>query len=330
MAFLHGPTRLIALGFAIGCNAGDGGDFGFGEGGTESATLTGGPMGSESSSGTAVEASSSEGGDGTGTGESTGGSDESTGEPLPTEACTTLDVLLVIDNSDTMADEQAKLSLAIGPFIAMTQAQLPGVMGSIHVAVVSTDSPDFVTSSEAATCLPYASGANWMAYGDTLSTELACATDLGVGGDPDERPIQMTIDALSPERLGLDGFNEGFLREDGPLVIVILTDEEDDLEEVTEWGSPGDPADWVEAVAAVKEGHTQDVVVLSLVGIDKPNECPEYQWNGMDGAELAPRLVEFTESFEHHAVGDVCAGEYGNFLTAAAATVFEACENYVP
>lgn len=320
----------MALGFAIGCNAGEGGDFGFGDGGTGSATVTEGTTGSDGSSGTAVGASSSEGGDGTGTGESTGGgADESTGE-LPTVPCTTLDILLVIDNSDTMAEEQAKLTTAIGPFIAMAQSQLPGVMGSIHVAVLSTDSPDFVTSSTAATCLPFASGANWMAYGDTLSTELACASDLGVAGDPDERPMQMTIDALSPEQLGLEGFNEGFLREDGPLVIVVVTDEEDDLEEVTEWGSPGDPADWVEAVAAVKGGYPQDVVVLSLVGIEKPNDCPEYQWNGMDGAELSPRLVEFTESFEHSAVGDVCAGEYGNFLNAAVAQLVAACAEYVP
>ncbi|HET6583418.1 MAG TPA: hypothetical protein VFG69_08220 [Nannocystaceae bacterium] len=321
---------MIALGVASGCHAGEGGDFGFADGESGGSTITAAATGSEGSSGAVADtdASSSEGD--SGSGESTGAADESTGGPLPTEPCTTLDILLVVDNSDTMAEEQAKLSTAIGPFVGMVQSQLPGVMGSIHVAVLSTDSPDFVTSSTAATCLPFASGANWMAYGDTLSTELACATDVGVAGDPDERPMQMTIDALSPEQLGVDGFNEGFLREDGPLVVVVVTDEEDDLEEVTEWGSPGDPADWVEAVAAVKGGYTQDVVALALVGIDKPNACPEYQWNGMDGAELSPRLVEFTESFERHAVGDVCAGDYGNFLNPAVAQIVAACAEYVP
>lgn len=324
----------MALVGLLGCRAGEGGGFDFGEGGDTTAaidpTLTGSTTvpaettdaAETDESGTEDDGSSSDGGSSEG--------DTSTGEPLPTVPCTTLDILVVVDNSDTMAEEQAKLTQALPPFVANLQTQLPDVMGSIHVGVLATDSPLFVTTTPAATCTPYASGANWLAAGETLATELACATALGTAGDPDERPMQMAIEALAPEMLGTEGFHDGFLREAGPLVIVVLTDEEDDFEEETEWGSEGDPADWVTAIAAPKGGYTQDVVVLSLVGHDKPNECPDYQWNGLDGAELAPRLVEFTESFERHALGDPCAVEYTTFLNDAAVQVVQACAEYVP
>jgi hypothetical protein len=324
--------RVIALAIAAGCSAGDDGDFEFGEASTGSASLaTADSAPAESDSTGAVDETGSSGAEESSGGDESSGGESSTGdEPLPTVQCTTLDIVVVIDNSDTMTEEQTKLTAAIGPFVAALQAQLPSVMDSIHVGVLSTDASAFVTSTPAATCTPYSSGASWMLYGPTLNTELACATALGVAGDPDERPMQMTIEAISPEAVGVDGPNEDFLREDGPLVIVLVTDEEDDFEEKTEWGSPGDPADWVDAIAARKGGYVEDVVVLSLVGIDKPNACPDYQWNGIDGAELAPRLAEFTESFPRHALGDVCAVDFGMFLNnAGVPQVVQACDNYV-
>jgi hypothetical protein len=320
---------VLALALAA-CKAGDDGDFEFGEGSTGPSPLTTSETGTPATSGSdGADDSTDDGADESSGGDTDGGDESSTGEPLPTVPCTTLDILVVVDNSDTMTEEQAKIAMALGPFVTLAQSELPGVMGSIHVGVLSTDAPELVTSTPTAQCTPYASGASWMAYGDTLTTELACALALGVGGDADERPVQMTIEALAPEQIGLGGANQDFLREEGPLVVIFVTDEEDDFEPETEWGSSGDPADWVAAIAATKGGHEQDVVVLALVGTEKPNACPDYQWNGVDGAEIAPRLAELTESFPRHAVGDVCGAEYGTFLTGAVPQIVEACGNYV-
>ncbi len=322
---------MLALALAGACQAGNDGDFDFGDGTTGPDPVTSATMPAETGGTAVVEESSDSGGVDT-AGSSEGdesGEESSTGEPPTVTPCTTIDILVVIDNSDTMAEEQAKLTAAIAPFVTLVQSQLPGVMGSIHVGVLSTDAPELVTSTPAATCIPYATGASWMAPGDTLITELGCATALGVDGDPDERPMENVSLALTPEMNGLDGANEGFLREEGPLVIILVTDEEDDYEEETEWGSPGDPADWVDAVTAMKDGWEQDVVVLSLIGTEKPNECPEFQWDGNEGAEIAPRLREFTESFPRHAVGDVCMAEYGTFLNGVVPSLVQACMNYV-
>lgn len=319
---------------SVGCNGGGEGEAtSFGTDPTSTATLTTtvatteSGSGSESSSSGLADSGSSES---SSSESSSSGEESSTGE-IMTEACTTLDVLIVIDNSDTMAEEQAKLGLALGPFFTMLDAQLPGVMQSIHVGVITTDAPEFVTANPMQACTPYASGATWMAFGETLTTEVTCAAAQGTMGDPDERPMQWAIEALSPELQGQGGVNEGFLRESGPLVMIVVTDEEDDFEELTEWGSEGDPPDWVDALAATQDGHVQDVIPLFLIGIDPPNECPPFQWNGLEGAELAPRLREAAESFPHNAVGDACAADYTDFLTVAGiAQIVDACNFWVP
>jgi hypothetical protein len=322
---------VVAL---AGCNAGGADDtFGFGTEPTSGAsvTLTTTASGSEGSSGTSTSTETgSESSSGLASSESGGGSSESSTGEIVTEPCTTLDVLVVIDDSDSMAEEQAKLGAALGPFFTLIDGMLPGVMASIHVAVITTDAPQFVVANPTMACTPYASGMTWMAYGETLVTELACASAPGTMGDPDERPMQYAIEALSPELQALDAPNEGFLRESGPLVLIVVTDEEDDFEALTRWGSEGDPPDWVEAFAATQDGHPQDVIPLMLIGIDTPNACPPVQWNGLEGAELAPRLQAFAESFPHHGVGDACAAEYTTFLNGAVPAVVDACNAWVP
>jgi hypothetical protein len=339
-------VSLVAAIAATGaCNQGGDGDFDFDDNTGASVTLTSAPTtttpgttGTETGSSGAEDPATTDvpSTTETGTGD-TSGTDDSTGI-LPTEPCTTIDVLIVVDNSDAMAEEQARLNVALGPFFTLINEQLPGVMGSIHVAVITTDAPEFVITTPAGECSPYASTANWMSFGPTLSTELMCASAVGTMGDVDERPMQMAIEALSPALQGIDGFNEGFLRATGPLVLLVVTDEEDDYEAITEWGSQVDydedgeftVADWVQALAATQDGYVQDVVPLVLVGpVEEPNACPDV-WNGVDGAETATRLVELAESFPHHAIGDICDVEYTTFLNGAVPAIASACNEWVP
>lgn len=330
------PTRVglaLALALAAACKAdGEGGTFDFGQ----STTGTSGPpttsAGSSGSEGSGSVGSSSSGSDDTATtsaSESSSSGGESSSGGLVTDYCTGLDVLVVIDDSDTMLEEQGKLTAALSPFFAQLDQLLPGIMGSIRVGVITTDAPEFVVANPSMACTPYASAATWMSYGPTLSTELACATAVGTMGDPDERPMQMAIEALGPTMLQLGGPNEAFLREDAPLVLIILTDEEDDLEAVTQWGSEGDPSDWITALAATQDGHVQNVVPIALVGVAEPNDCP-FPWDGVTGAEIAPRLAEFVDGFPHGALGDICAADYSTFLMAAATEVVDACNAHVP
>lgn len=317
---------VLIVSAIVGCQGGESGDYAFeagihGDG--DEMTTTAESKGSDGSRAGADD------------GDSTGGEDEGddatddADEPgLPTEPCSALDVVFVVNNTYTMLDEQVRLREAAATFVDQLAEQVPEVMGDIQVGVLTTDDQRFVATTSACE-VPYASGASYMVFGETMNDELGCSLDVGVGGDPDERPAQMLLGALSDDLRKPGAFHDGFIRDNALLVVVVATDEDDRHDAVTGWGSAGDPGDWVDALAGVKGGHVEDVVVLSLVGTPKPNACPEYQWNGHDGAEIATRLIELTEAFPNGAVGDLCSLEYGTFLLGQVPNVAAACTDFI-
>lgn len=259
----------------------------------------------------------------TGTGEASSGTTEAV-EVVP---CTAIDVLFVVDNSSTMAEEQVRLSAAAPNFIKAIGAKLPAV-DVVHVGVISTDSPALDVS--AGKCGPFVGGLGFMTEDDNLSLALPCAAQVGVDGDPDERPMEMLLAAVDDLANQPGGLNADFVRKSSLLVVVIVADEEDDHEVDPAWGSEGDPPQWFAGLSAIKGGFADDIVVLSLVGTPAPNACPPFQWDGKEGAEPAPRLAELAGMFRFGRVGDVCAPSYDGFFYDAVPTVAEACANFVP
>lgn len=275
--------------------------------------------------------------------EGTGGETEgSTGvvfdvPPLPdvedTGVCDAVDVLFVVDNSGSMADEQANLIASVPGFIDGITQRL-GVHTDYHVGVVSTDEADFnaagcrnigalVTRTEGdlssdADCGPYVDGMAFMTPHDDLEASFSCAAQLGIDGNGIERPMDALTAALHPTS-DMGACNEGFLREEALLVVVLITDEEDDAE------SQGDPVAWYEQVVASKGGEDERVVVLSLVGHPKPNDCIPTQWTGMQGAEIATRIIQFTSIFPYGYVGDICSPDYQPFFSEAIEHIDTVC-----
>jgi len=256
----------------------------------------------------------------------TGATSGATGAPEATP-CTAIDLLFVVDDSSTMAEEQVRLAAAAPGFIAAMRAKLPGV-ADLHIGVISTGSPALGVSADR--CGPFASGLGFMTQDDDLAVALGCAAQVGVAGNPDERPMEMLLAAVDDLANDPGGPNADFVRKAALLVAVIVTDEEDDHELDPAWGSEGDPADWFAGLTAIKGGHAGDFVVLTLVGTPAPNACPPFQWDGKTGAEPAPRLAEFSAMFPFGRVGDVCAPSYDAFLLDAVPLVTGACANFVP
>lgn len=318
---------LVLAAGAVGCRAStsdDGFDFS-----TES-NGSGGPGTSGGSGG----GTSSGGGEGTTAALDSSGSDgagsSSTGEAPPAVPCSGIDLVFVVDDSVPMIEEQLRLQSAALAFVQQVAAGIPTLVDGIGIGVVTTDDPVFVQAN-AAPCGPYEGGNPWMLSSSTvLATELECALGVGTAGSPNERPVDMLLDALADEAIAPGGVHDGFLRDDALLVVVLVTNEEDELEPDTAWGSAGDPADWVEALAGRKGGYLHDVVVLSLLGTPPPNACPEIQWDGTEGAQVSPRLIELTESFPQGVVGDICAQEYATFLLGVVPGVVAACAGYTP
>jgi hypothetical protein len=182
-------------------------------------------------------------------------------------------------------------------------------------------------------CGPYADGFNYMTEADDLAQKFTCAAQVGIDGYGDEKPMQSTLEALGPQLNGEYGCNQGFSREDALLVLVLITDEEDDHESDVVEGSPGDPIDWFEDITALRGDIESNVVVLSLVGPIGPDpaECPVRESpTAIDGADVATRLIEFTSMFTNGFVGRVCEDDYDDFFNEAIDSVAMACNDFTP
>lgn len=362
---------LLMLGVLAGCGDDGGGSASEGGGGTSTtgSSTSSGSTGTHESSGTGTgsggttEATPTTGGViESGSETSSGSGAETTGGmkfdlPVTPDAgrmsgtvCRKVDLLFVIDNSQSMLDEQQTLVASFPEFVATMQAQLANA-DSYHVGVTTTDAYVYnqqpcvlegalVTrtggmGSSNMTCAPYTSGKRWMDETEDLASKFACAGQVGTYGHGDEIPMHTMLRAVSPELNAPGACNDGFIREDALLVVVVITDEEDDHEEAgcgpVEPGSPGEPIDWFNGLVAAKGGVESNIVVLSLIGPVDP-QCPKLDkcGGGLDGAEVSNRITQFTEMFTNGSVGPICAPSYEQFFADAISVIDSACEEFTP
>lgn len=296
-------------------------------------------------------------------GDFVGGGDGDGGGEAGDEAVCEIDFLFVIDNSGSMAGEQMNLSNSVPEFIETVTQQIENV-DSFHLAVVPTqtyaqNTPDCQAiggmikktggpDSSGRMCSPYASGSGFMSDEDDLTDKFTCAAKPGTPapGDSvagDERPMDAMIAALTGPHVEEGGCNAGFLRKDALLVVVVITDEEDNDETVdcvggvggNNPGSAGDPQQWHEKLLEIKGGRQDLVVTLGLLGTPLSQDCAMLgatcDFPGFDGAELSPRLQAFVElSGDRGFVGDVCAPNYDPFFDSALEVLDFACDNIIP
>lgn len=267
--------------------------------------------------------------------------------------CKKVDLLFVIDDSISMDDEQAALIAAFPAFITAMQTELADTDG-YNIGVITSDAyagdPTcaagqrgvLVTQtagdqSSNQVCGPYSSGARYMTeQEDDLAARFACAAQVGVAGDPDERPIEAMLAAISPEMNGPGDCNTGFLRDDALLVVVVITDEEDDHENggcnwLPDSGSAGEPPQWFQQLIAAKGGVESSIVMLAIVGPDQMPFCPPLnKCNlGSTGSEIATRIIGLTEMFTYGYVGSVCE-PYGPQFQEAISIIDSACDDFEP
>jgi hypothetical protein len=264
--------------------------------------------------------------------------------PISKGPCGKVDFLFVIDNSGSMSEEQASLVASFPGFISAIQSSLESVE-EYNVGVITTDAyfgntavpgcavlGGLVVStsgfdSSNAVCGPYDAGDNFMTQDDDLDTAFACAAQVGTNGDGYEVPMEALGLAIDPNgALAQPGAcNEGFIREDALLVLVIITDENDGPSDPEGQPSPGTAMDWYDTVVAAKDGIPENVVVVSLVN-SVGGPCPPASLV-FDGVHI----VEFTMMFgKNGLVGGVCEPDYSPFLADAVSVIDLACDNFVP
>ncbi|MEM9189161.1 MAG: hypothetical protein AAGF12_08295 [Myxococcota bacterium] len=174
-----------------------------------------------------------------------------------------MDLLFVVDNSDTMEEEQTLLAQQVPVMIETLVTgdtnrdgtpEFTGVT-DLQVGIVSTDMgnlgnmvPGCLVDTGDDGILSMRGGANdcmatypkvvsYRGSVPALSMEVACKAQLGNRGCGFEQPLEAALKALMPSTGRLrffqdstghgDGENQGFLREDSILGVVFITDEDD-------------------------------------------------------------------------------------------------------
>jgi hypothetical protein len=171
-----------------------------------------------------------------------------------------LDLLFMVDNSQSMEPLQEKMSAQLGNFLDALVDQATGQLPDLHVAVVSSsfgagawggvggcdskhpgdDGGRFVQGKGepgSGSCAMLHSGAKFLDTGDGAKTHpnydndirdaFKCMALLGDGGCGFESQFKSVYYALDKARHPDDPDNGGFLREDAILAIVMVTNEDD-------------------------------------------------------------------------------------------------------
>ena len=227
---------------------------------------------------------------------------------------TAIDVLFVVDNSGSMADEHALvaarfsafsqaltgLNWQIGLTTTDTQSSLPGARGALLPLAGRTDrvlTPQVPSFDQV--------------FGRTIRRPESIDCSLTGRNCPSglERPLMATALAIALSQPGQ--VNQGFFRERTDVALVIMTDEDEDIT-----GNPADHAVASEVMAAFSSrfGRSKSLVAHSISIVPGDASCLASQ-AGQGGVEasystLVQELVESTGGY----AASICDSDYSVVL----------------
>lgn len=264
------------------------------------------------------------------------------------DGCQGVDLLFVIDNSGSMGPYQTNLGASVPGFIEAMRDSVP--TDDYHVMIV--DSTGAAGEGECsgvlgagnrgtisgAQCIP-ADQPNFLAGDAEIDALFPCLALTGIQGSSAEMVTSAMLNAVSPGFVADGGCNEGFLRDDAILVVVVITDE------FAGYGGAG----WANVLKSYKQ--EDGIVVLGLIG-DNPAigdpfkypasadmtpwgtlpECAPWQYFAYpDEASPNPGFVEFADAFEGNGfLGSICSDDYSGALLSAVEAITLTCVDFVP
>ncbi|HEY0138732.1 MAG TPA: hypothetical protein VGB85_31825, partial [Nannocystis sp.] len=160
-------------------------------------------------------------------------------------------------------------------------------------------------------------GHRYIVKGEPNPTDMfKCIATVGEG-PKSPVPMQVMQAALQPDMLN-GGCNDGFVRNDALLAVVILNADQDNH-------TPGPPQKWYDVLVAAKGGNEEAIVTLVLSN-DKelPDSVCEYEPIGPNPLRL------FAEAAAHGRFESICLESYIPALKKTAATIIEQCSLLIP
>jgi len=255
---------------------------------------------------------------------------------IPTEGCQKVDFLFVIDASGSMSEEQAALSAAFPGFIGGIEA---AGIADYHVAVISASAGScggtdgdlgqfrwIPPAGEDDTCAPLAE--RFITGPSVASTgEFQCIAQVYGSASGYEQPLQASYLALV-DRIQ-DGTNPyEFRRKDALLVIVFITDEDDQSMLLSGTDCTQEPVSVYTHLyeQGVLKGNATSGVFIAISG-PETETCS----SGLGSAAPAPRIAEFIAHWGAQGFwGNICNGDFVSALAGALATIEVGCERFNP
>ncbi len=134
-----------------------------------------------------------------------------------------VDILWVVDDSCSMADEQRKLGNNFDAFISF-------FLGSgldWHIGVVSTDTDNGNNAGKLRAAMDGSQARFLTPSMSNVEAAFSNMVNLGTNGSPTESGLKATQRAIAPSNAAVQAANAGFYREGAALHVVVISDEED-------------------------------------------------------------------------------------------------------
>jgi hypothetical protein len=193
---------------------------------------------------------------------------------------TRADVVVVVDDSPSMAEEQDRLTATFDTFLDV----LADTEARFHLGITTTDA--VASAGEFR-------GGGWVAWdAPDLLAHVEGALTVGTDGQRHEEGLSAAVLTLEGDR------NPGFRREGVPLHLLIVSDEDD--------GSPLSVQAYLDRLGLV--AGDAELGVHGIVG-DLPEGCA----NGTNAAAAAPRYTEAI-ALTHGNRASICSDDYGDLL----------------
>jgi hypothetical protein len=244
------------------------------------------------------------------------------GDPIrPGLTCKKVDLVISVDNSGSMSEEKSAMANDVFPAFARALKLVGGGLDDYRVGVIDACPAPAVyhTRGMGGDC-QFQSGQRWMLSTDpALESEFRCVGDIDsatsqcTGKNDDEQPVSAA--AASLEAPARTGGNAGFLRDDGLLVVVAITDED-------ETPTPVRTPDEVFARLAAVKGDPRRMVLL---GIGGAQSCSGV-YGDADHAENLRAIADRFGALGRGVFWDLCKGKLEDGLSQAMAVINQACD----
>jgi hypothetical protein len=244
--------------------------------------------------------------------------------------CARMDVLFVIDNSESMAQEQANLGQNFDRFVDSLRMFREGTV-DFRIGVTTMSFPQSFSISPPSTT----SGAllktpemtdPWLSHDDPeLASKFRALATVGTDGSWDEQPLK-AMGAALVDRVA-DGQNKAFFRSNALLAVVIVTDEDDlssDGPDSLEPGKPTPVGTFVTLLDRIK--RNRDFWSAAVIAGGTAPTCD----SAFGTALFAARLQAFVDQAgDNSTFSSICEGDLSGGLDAALATFRHACDDLV-